>query len=109
MQSGSVTVTTSGTPVSLARATTPAAPTISSLGVTNSIAGANQFGQVTIQNPPGSVGNLYVGSPTMTKLTAIALIPGQFVTIGNALAKIILDQVWVDSDTSGNKAVFLAI
>jgi hypothetical protein len=45
----------------------------------------------------------------MTKLTAIALIPGQFVTIGNALAKIILDQVWVDSDTSGNKAVFLAI
>lgn len=109
MQSGSVTIAASGTPVSLARSTTPAQPTISTRGISNPIGGAQQFGQVTIQNPDGATGNLYVGSPGMTKTTAIALIPGQFITIGNALAKIVLDQVWVDSDTSGNSAVFLAI
>lgn len=109
MQSGSVTVTTSGTPVSLARSTTPAAPTISTLGVTNSIAGAQQFGQVIVQNPVGSTGNLYVGSPTMTKLTALSLAPGVSVQLGNGQTSVILDQIWVDSDTSGNKAVFLAI
>lgn len=109
MQSGSVTITTSGVPQSLARANTPASPTISTQGVTNPIAGAQQFGQVIVCNPAGSTGNLYVGSPTMTKATALTLVPGQSITLGNAQAKVILDQVWVDTDTSGNKAVFLAI
>lgn len=109
MQSGSVTITTSGVPVSLARSTTPLAPTISVQGLTSSIAGALQFGQVTVQNPAGSTGNLYVGSPTMTKLTALSLIPGDKVTLGNGSTSVVLDQIWVDSDTSGNKAVFLAI
>lgn len=109
MQSGSVTIAASGTPVSLARATTPLAPTISTQGIANSIAGANQFGQVIVQNPVGSTGNLYVGSPTMTKLTALSLAPGVSVTLGNGATSVVLDQIWVDADTSGNKAVFLAI
>jgi hypothetical protein len=109
MQSGSVTIVASGSPVSLARLTTPLAPTISTLGVTNSIAGAQVFGQVILQNPVGNTGNLYYGSPTMTKATSPHLVPGQFVSLGNGQANVILDQVWVDHDTSGDKAVFLAI
>lgn len=109
MQSGSVTITTSGTPVSLARATTPLAPTISTQGVTNSIAGALQFGQVHVQNPIGQTGTLYVGTPGMTKLTALTLAPGQETIIGNGKALVILDQIWVDHDTAGDTARFFCV
>jgi hypothetical protein len=96
------------TPVSLARLTTPAQPTISTQGVTNSIGGAQQFGEITIQNR-NATGNIFVGSPTMTAATGIELAPGAMWKFGNALSKVILDQVWVDTDTSGNKVTFLAI
>ncbi len=113
MQSAAITIIAAGTPQSLARTSLPAQPTIMTQGVTNPIGGAQQFGQVTIQNPPGSAGNLYVGSYGMVKATlagvGAVLIPGETLTIGNALAKVILDQIWVDTDTSGNKVVYLAI
>lgn len=114
MQSACVTIVAAGTPQSLARTSLPAQPTISTQGVTNPIGGAQQFGQVTIQNPPGETGNLYVGVTSgIVKATlagvGIVLVPGASVTIGNALAKVILDQIWVDTDTSGNKVTYLAV
>lgn len=114
MQSAVITITTAGTPQSLARISLPAQPTISTQGITNPIGGAQQFGQVTLQNPPGSTGNIYVGvTSAIVKATlagvGVVLIPGASITIGNALAKVILDQVWVDADNSAQKVTFFAV
>ena len=114
MQSAVITITTAGVPQSLARTSLPAQPTISTQGVTNPIGGAQQFGQVIVQNPPGATGNIYVGVTSgIVKATlagvGVTLVPGQAITIGNALAKVILDQVWVDADNSAQKVTFLAV
>lgn len=107
-----ITIAAAGTPQSLAGASLPAQPTINMQGVTSSIGGAQQFGQVIVQNPPGSVGNLYVGSKGMVKATLAGvdhiLIPGESVTLGNGSTSIVLDQVWIDTDTNGNPVLYSA-
>lgn len=113
MQAFEVTITASGTPQSLAGTALPAQPTIMSLGVTSSIGGAQQFGQVTVGNPAGSTGNLYLGSKGLVLATLAGvgkvLVPGESITLGNGHASVILDHLWVDTDTSGNKATVLCI
>lgn len=107
-----ITIAAAGTPQSLAGASLPAQPTIIAGGITSSIGSAQRYGQVIVQNPPGTTGNLYLGSEDMDKATLSGvdhiLVPGESVTLGNASTGIILDTVWVDTDTDGNKAVYFA-
>lgn len=113
MQAFEVTIAAAGTPQSLAGASLPAQPTISTQGITNSIGSAQQFGQITVGNPIGATGNLYVGAKGMVKATLAGvgkvLVPGESITLGNGHASVVLDHLWVDTDTSGNKATVLCI
>lgn len=108
----SLTITAAGTPQSLAGVVSPAWPTISVQGITSSIGGAMRFGQVVLNNPVGQTGNIYYGSKGLNKTTGAGvdgtLAPGDTVTLGNGSTSIVLDQVWVDTDTSGNKLEFSA-
>jgi hypothetical protein len=113
MQSFAVTITAAGTPQSLAAAALPARPTILTQGITNTIGGADQYGQIFVGNPAGSTGNLYVGSKGLVKGTLAGvgkvLVPGESIQLGNGSTSVILDHLWVDTDTSGNKATVLCI
>jgi hypothetical protein len=105
-----VTITTSGTPQKLSAATSPALPSMIIGGVTYpSGSAATGFKQLVIQNPPGSTGNLYVGGSALVKGTLAnlgqVLIPGASITFGQWGGDGLLDDIWVDTDTSGNKAI----
>lgn len=105
-----VTITTAGTPQKLSSATVPALPSISMGGVTYPSGSATQqLAQIVIQNPPGTTGNLYVGGPGLVKATlanvGVVLTPGSSVSLGQYGGGVTLDDIWVDTDTSGNKAI----
>lgn len=105
-----LTVTAAGTPQSLAGVVAPPWPTISVQGITSSLGGAMRFGQILINNPVGQTGNVYFGSKGLNKATGSGvdgtLAPGDSRTLGNGSTSLVLDQIWVDSDTSGNKVEF---
>lgn len=113
MPSYEVTIVAAGTPQSLGGVASPAHPTISIQGVTSSIGGAQQFGQVIVTNPAGSTGNIYVGSPTEAKASLAgvgkSLVPGESITIGNGKANVILDHVWLDADNNGQKVTAVCV
>lgn len=109
-----VTVTTAGTPVQIAKNTNPPLPSVNINGVSSGPGSATQqLAQIVIQNPPGTTGNLYVGGPGLVKATlanvGAVLIPGASVSFGQMDAHITLDDIWLDTDTSGNKAVVTLI
>lgn len=106
-----VTVTTAGTPVQASKATAPSLPQVIIGGVTYPSGSAStSFKQLVIQNPPGSTGNLYVGGPALVKATlanvGAVLTPGSSLNLGQYGGDGLLDDIWLDTDTSGNKAIF---
>lgn len=106
-----VTIAAAGTPQQASKATSPALPSISTNGVTYpSGSAAEGFKQLVIQNPPGTTGNLYVGGPAMVKATlanvGAVLVPGASLVLGQWGGDGLLDDIWLDTDTSANKAIF---
>lgn len=105
-----VVIAASGTPQQASKLTNPGLPTISMGGVTYP-AGSAATGckQLNIENPAGSTGNLYVGGPAMNKTTLVGvsavIVPGSFRTYGQYGGDVLLDDFWLDTDTSGNKAL----
>lgn len=105
-----VTVTTAGTPVQISKNTVPALPSVVINGVSSGAGSATQqLAQIKIKNPAGTTGNLYIGGPAMVKATLAnvgdVLIPGESTILGQYGGSITLDDIWLDTDTSGNKAV----
>lgn len=111
---GEATITASGTPIQVAKVMLPALPSIVINGVSSGAGSATQqLAQIVIGNPAGATGDLYVGGPAMVKATLVGvgavLIPGASLTLGQYGGGITLDDIWIDSDTSGNKATLCLV
>src|SRR6266851_3729362 len=104
------TLTAAGTPQSIAAATAPSLPTISTGGVTYPAGSATQQAfQIMVQANPANTGaNIYIGGRAMNKATLAGVgivLPktGAPVSLGQYGGSITLDDIYFDGDTTGDK------
>jgi hypothetical protein len=99
----SVTLATAGTPQRLTATTSPALPTITSNGQTQTVP-TSAF-QITIQSLDTNTGKAYIGGPALNVGTKAAcgavLAPGASITLGQYGAQLLLDDIWADCSVSG--------
>ncbi|CAN5467145.1 hypothetical protein BH10ACI4_BH10ACI4_25080 [soil metagenome] len=118
VQFHSVVLATPGTPQQISKTLSPSGPTITMGGVTSALGGATQaFKQIIIQASSANTAakSIFIGGPAMNRTTfagiGTQLLPGISVSLGQAGDTTILDDIWIDSDSTNaaTEKVFLTL